>query len=63
LKEALARSPDAEVYEHLGHVYLMRGDKARAQGAWRDGLALGSRDPEVIERIKQQLNRLQNRKD
>lgn len=63
LKEALARSPDAEVYEHLGHVYLMRGDTGRAKGAWEDGLVLGSRDPEVIGRIKHQLNRLQNRKD
>lgn len=63
LREALARSPDAEVYEHLGHVYYIRGDTERARGAWRDGLALGSRDPEVIERIKLQLKRLENRKD
>lgn len=63
LQEALARSPDAEVYEHLGHVYLMRGDAEQARAAWEKGLALGSRDPLILQRLKSQLNRLKHRKD
>ncbi len=63
LKEALARSPDAEVYEHLGRVYLMRGDGGAARAAWEEGLALGSKDPQLLLRLKSQLNDLKQRKD
>lgn len=63
IQEALAQGPDAEVYEHLGHVYLMKGDAGAARAAWEEGLALGARDPQVVQRLKSQLNSLKQRKD
>lgn len=63
LKEAIEHSPDAEVYEHLGHVYLISGDVEQAKAAWEQGLALGSRDPQILQRLKSQLNDLKQRKD
>ena len=63
LQEALDRDPDAEVYEHLGHVYLMQGKAEQARSAWEAGLALGSRDLRVLQRLELQLNRLKQGKD
>ena len=55
LEQAAARLPDQEVFEHLGEVYLKLGKEQEALSAWKKGLELESKDPEVTDRLDSRI--------
>ena len=55
LEQAAARMPDPEVFEHLGQVYWKLGREEEALSAWRKGLGLESKDPEMTDRLNSNI--------
>lgn len=43
---------NAEVYDHLGELYLVKGDKTKALDAWKKGLELEPENKSLKEKIK-----------
>ena len=51
LEQAAARLPEQEVFDHLGQVYWKLGKEEEALSAWKKGLELESKDPEMADRL------------
>ena len=58
LQQAAARMPEQEVFEHLGQVYLKLGAEQEALSAWKRGLDLESKDPELTDRLGSHIRTL-----
>ena len=61
LEEAVEQTPEAEIFEHLGQVYLSLGQRKEAEASWRKGLDLGSNRPKLIQRLKSHINELRRK--
>ena len=55
LEQAAQRTPEQEVFEHLGQVYLKLGKEQEALSAWKKGLELESKDPEITDRLESHI--------
>lgn len=55
LEQAAERTPEQEVFDHLGQVYLKLGKEQEALSAWKKGLELESRDPEITDRLESHI--------
>jgi len=62
LEEAARRSPDSEIFDHLGQVYLTLGQEEKAEAIWKRGLSLNSQDQDIIQRLKSHLDALQHKR-
>ncbi len=58
LEQAAVRAPEQEIYEHLGQVYLKLGKEQEALSAWKKGLQLESKDPELTDRLDSHIRTL-----
>ena len=58
LEQAAARMPEQEIFEHLGQVYLKLGKEQEALSAWKKGLELESKDPELTDRLDSHIRML-----
>ena len=61
LQRAIALIPelqpeDAEIVEHLGHVYLKLNEPEKAREQFQKALSLGPTDAKVRKRIEEALN-------
>ena len=52
LTKAYAEFPDAEVAAHLGEVLWAKGDKAKAEAIWQEGLASDPKNPSLRDTLK-----------
>ncbi len=58
LQQAAERMPEQEVFEHLGQIYLKLGKEQEALSAWKKGLDLEAKDPELTDRLESHIRTL-----
>ncbi len=55
IEQAATRLQEQEVFDHLGQVYWSMGKEEEALSAWKKGLELESKDPEIADRLESHI--------
>lgn len=53
IEKSLTISPSAEVFEHLGDIYLQKNEPAKARAAWKEALKLDQNNQRILMKIQE----------